>query len=83
MIPDAKYMDMLPITLAVVLRAIGKTTKETSYFVDCDGNFHEWFAPKGRLDLRTVASWKLSLDNYDQQSEECKQFIGSLLDVNK
>jgi hypothetical protein len=25
--------------------------------------------------------WQLISDNYDQQSEECKQFIGSLLGV--
>lgn len=67
------------ITLAVVLRAIGKSTKYTSYFVDSDGSFHEWFAPKGRLDLRTVAQWNLEHDNYDQQSEEFKRFLGTLL----
>jgi len=69
------------ITLTIVLRAIEKVAKGTSYFVDTQGDFHEWFAPKGRLDLRTVTYWNLAKDNYDDQSDETKRFIGMLLGV--
>lgn len=67
------------ITLADVLRAIGSRSKGTSYFVDSDGCFHEWFAPKGRLDLRSVAIWNLQADDLSQQSPDLLAFLHGLL----
>lgn len=68
-----------PIRLADVLLAVGEAAREVSYFVDSDGNFHEWFAPKGRLDLRTIAHWNLREDDLSKQSEETIEFLASLL----
>jgi hypothetical protein len=56
----------LPITLAVVLRAIG---------LERFGNNDDI----RELIYGYVHSWDMLHDNYDQQSEECKQFIGSLI----
>ncbi|HST52375.1 MAG TPA: hypothetical protein VLJ61_10240, partial [Pyrinomonadaceae bacterium] len=67
------------IRLADVLLAIAsELPRSDSYFVDADGGFHEWFSPKGRLDLRTVARWDLTKD-LDHQSKECKEFLIDLL----
>ena len=74
-----------PIRLADVLLAIDKNplyTKENSYFIDSNGNFHEWFTPKGRLDLRTVANWNLhndSLDYHYEHQPETIEFLYNLL----
>lgn len=68
-----------PITLAVLLRAILKE-KPYSYFVDIRGNFWKW-VNVNEAPIETGAIWNLEHDNYDQQSDECKQFIGSLLGV--
>ena len=68
-------------SLADVLLAIDKATKESSYFVDSEGSFHEWFAPKGRLDLQTITKWNLKDDNLDNQSEETINFLWELLHV--
>lgn len=54
------------ITLAVVLRAIILDALPT--------------LKKDEV-LETVARWNLVADNYDEQSEECRQFIGNLLGV--
>ena len=73
------------IRLADVLLAIDKNplyTKENSYFIDSNGNFHEWFTPKGRLDLRTVANWNLqndSLDYHYDHQPETVEFLYNLL----
>jgi hypothetical protein len=82
-IPDCNMHHCIKkITLAVVLRAILKANPR-SYMVDIVGNFWEWTsmdtAPK---ELGGIgATWNLEHDNYDQQTEECKRFIGSLLGV--
>lgn len=60
-----------PITLAVVLRAMLAHTNEKGEHTINDKEFNE-----------VVWHWKWAKDNYDQQSEECKQFIGQLLGVN-
>lgn len=65
-----------PITLADVLRAI-HVGKPYSYFVSIDGRF--WIGehmdyPIEKLDAR----WNLATD-YDNQTQEVKTFIGSLL----
>lgn len=66
-----------PITLAVVLRAIRNAGHgiygKGSSGGDDKGN---WFFIND-----SKHAWNLEHDNYDQQSEECKQFIGSLLGV--
>lgn len=54
-----------PITLAVVLRAIGKNMTDI------------YKAPDAKID--TMYKWNLEHDNYDDQSQETKDFIGSLL----
>lgn len=61
-----------PITLATVLRAIQKQTKYTSAYM---------FEAYGKY-CPVNAFWNLEHDNYDQQSEECKQFLGTLWGVN-
>ena len=67
-IADGKYSEK-KITLAVVLRA---------------AVFQSYppFTRGGHI-LDVVERWNLFQDNYDQQSEECKQFIGSLLTNEK
>jgi hypothetical protein len=61
-------IDGSPITLAVVLRTIKPFVTNTQ---------HDNHALEQLVD----GIWNLEHDNYDQQSEECKQFIGSLLGV--
>lgn len=63
-----------PITLAIVLRAL----IPQDIAVDNEGLLYNYSAgfmsdPK--------AKWNLTKDNYDDQSEECRAFIGSLLGV--
>lgn len=67
-----------PLTLAVVLRAIMRV--KMSY----NANFKP--VPGGVtvpfLDAENLAYyWDLLHDSYDQQSEECKQLIGTLLGI--
>ena len=61
------------ITLAVVLRAIGreKLFKPIQIHDSIVGSSLNWI----------IEMYDLEHDNYDQQSHECKQFIGSLLGV--
>lgn len=75
--PMDKKIEILgsPITLAVVLRAIERAKGITGYAVGQNGAFYF----HGQ-ELFKVPRWNLEHD-YDQQSEECKQFIGSLLGV--
>jgi hypothetical protein len=77
-----------PITLAVVLRAIGKHLKRADYYVEVgSGRFIKSVRDKGvnedgsenSRDTDTGIYWNLEHDTYDQQSEETKAFIGSLL----
>lgn len=78
---DYKYEYMIgtdQIRIADVLVAM-QTLKNDSYFIDSNGGFHEWFSPKGRLDLRTVAYWNIKNDSLDHQSDETKQFLIDLL----
>lgn len=60
------------ITLAVVLRAIEKIYYELDIYTK-DAHYKTF----GDL----ISLWNLEQDNYDQQSGECKQFIGSLLNA--
>jgi len=64
------------ITLAVVLRAVEKarTIEQPVLRVYADGEMvvHE--------EHRRIF-WNLAKDNYDEQSQETKDFIGTLLDV--
>jgi hypothetical protein len=72
-----------PITLAVVLRAIHKinAANKTLVNVECDGQFlKHWFnfsTKKSKLG----PTWNLAKDNYDDQSEATKEFIGEMLGV--
>lgn len=63
-----------PITLAVVLRAMRQTT--FAGIVDDMGDIYN----QDDQYSEPVATWNLEHD-YDQQSEEFKQFIGNLLGV--
>lgn len=69
------------ITLAVVLRAINQLMGDW-VAVSTEGRF---WTQKGSEPIHLVdipfLQWKLHDDNYDVQSEECKQFIGNLLGV--
>jgi hypothetical protein len=66
-------MSAIPITLAVVLRAIEKHYKGDQFALMSSNG---WLSMLGKKHCR----WDLTKD-YDQQSEECTQFIGSLLGV--
>jgi hypothetical protein len=59
-----------PITLAVVLRAMFVHTNGKSEHAIRDTEFTE-----------VMWRWKWANDNYDQQSDECKHFIGLLLGI--
>jgi hypothetical protein len=59
-----------PITLAVVLRAMFVHTNEKGQHTIRDTEFTE-----------VIWRWKWAKDNYDQQSDEAKAFIGILLGV--
>lgn len=61
------------ITLSVVLRAIGIDDKTT-------GTMDKW-RESAAMALDILARWNLTKDNYDDQTEETKKFIGSLLGV--
>lgn len=72
-----------PLTLAVVLRAIAQATLDAGcpFVVDSAGQIYDVREQDEVGYLKTTrASWNLE-KNYDQQSGECKQFIGSLLGV--
>lgn len=62
-----------PITLAVVLR--------TLEFVDVDKKYPMERYPLTKIVGMIVGLWNLTKDNYDDQSEETKAFIGQLLGV--
>lgn len=82
--PDCGAGIPAPITLAVVLRAIHKAKENGKYEgIRADGNFTTDFGERAAFtaDGQTPIKWNLEHDNYNQQSEECKQFIGSLLGV--
>jgi hypothetical protein len=65
-----------PITLAVVLRAI---KQNTIIYGDLPADMQ--LLNMQRKYGEVAGRWNLKADNYDQQSEECKQFIGSLLGI--
>ena len=71
-------IDGSPITLAVVLRAIKNLKLDYAVMVDQEGGFVTALAAAA-TSISVLKGWNLEHDNYDQQSEECKQFIGSLL----
>lgn len=73
---DWKYLGVLgsPITLAVVLRAIGKNNLTWGWQMRLMGRYLNLDGKKGE-------NWDLEHDNYDAQSQETKDFIGSLLQV--
>jgi hypothetical protein len=71
-----------PITLAVVLRAIANEPADFRMWVDAT-TFeipHFLMTKREWKEDEPILAWDLTKD-YDQQSEECKQFIGSLLGV--
>jgi len=77
-----------PITIAVIMLAIATeyNPKNTSTFLNIDSNGE--FCWTTTTDLRggtmkiiePIISWNLSKDNFNDQSEETKTFIGELLD---
>lgn len=70
-----------PIGIADVLRATeGKW--RTMYAVSYDFGIGKNQLPEGQVLYALCSKWNLQHDNYDQQSEECKTFVGSLLGVN-
>lgn len=75
------------ITLGVVLRAIHQAGKGKSILVNSMGGFDEYKFSQGEMGLWRLGDestrWNLEHDNYDQQSDECKQFIGSLLLIHE
>lgn len=69
-------------TLAVVLRAIEViASRSIANIQDGDEAAYEYYHNRERWFWSVVDMWNLEHDNYDQQSEECKQFIGKLLGV--
>lgn len=84
----AKIQELVPdlngdsvATLAVVLRAIekGNPSALTNVHVELNGNI--CVRKSGQETFHIEAYWNLEQDNYDQQSDETKQFIGQLLNV--
>ena len=70
-----------PITLSVVLRAIYEHRRQTPnwYFVTVD--FTGFMQDSGNRN--NVADWNLEKDNFNDQSEETKTFIGGLLGIKR
>ena len=66
-----------PITLATVLLAIGTTEYANKVGCDANGDMVKIETYEDRT--RTRADWDLSKDNFNDQSEETKTFIGGLL----
>ena len=66
-----------PITLAVVLLAIGTTEYANKVGCDANGDMVKIETYEDRT--RTKADWDLEKDNFNDQSEETKAFIGGLL----
>ena len=64
-----------PITLAVVLRAVNLSNTGV-IFVDSLGNIRQ---PDDEYDKYKDYAWNLSKDNFNDQSDETKEFIGGLL----
>lgn len=67
----------LPITVAVVLRAIHKAWPDAKYACTSQGRF-------GHLDdlghnNHLTVTWNLEKDNWDSQSVETQAFVGGLL----
>ena len=68
-----------PITLAVVLRAVGKQLDEDAWEIALNSN-GEFIKDWGESRHETTGDfWNLSKDNFNDQSEETKSFIGGLL----
>lgn len=76
-------IDGSPITLAVVLRAIKNVKLDYAVMVDQEGGFVTALPGQPPRLFSVLKGWNLEHDNYDQQSEECKRFIGSLLTNEK
>lgn len=74
-----EYSEGRPIRLADVLLEMGHRKSGTSYFIDPDGYFHEWFSLKGRLDLRSTVQWNLKKDSLTEQSDQTISFLSDLL----
>lgn len=70
-----------PITLSVVLRAIGKIqpANKTRVRVECDGQFLVYREPSKQH--WAEATWNLEKDDWESQTRETQLFIGSLLQV--
>jgi len=66
-----------PITLSVVLRAIGTTEYANKVGCDATGEMQrvEMYENKTKIKVQ----WNLSKDNFNDQSEETKAFIGRLI----
>lgn len=64
-----------PITLAVVLRALGTNKSNFKFYQSIDMDEYWCFS-----DFHTMARWNLT-KNYDDQTQETKDFIGKLLGV--
>jgi len=61
-----------PITLAVILLAIHKVS-DNNFYVSYEGNMVDG------TDETIYSTWNLSKDNFNDQSEETKTFIGELI----
>jgi hypothetical protein len=73
-----------PITLAVVLRAIAECQAENGepIVVDAGGCFYDLRKQEdiGYL-KKPLAQWNLAKDNYDDQTQATKEFIGKIIGV--
>ncbi len=70
-----------PITLAVVLKATKEVVAEKMWAVSTDGEFFGQDVSDGSPIYHDIF-WNLSKDNFNDQSEETKAFIGGLLTNN-
>jgi len=74
-----------PITLAVIMLAEKKINRDRGHiYIRSDGVFFQWkgFAEGGSGNHKvesTFIEWNLEKDNFNDQSDETKTFIGELL----
>lgn len=83
--PFGEDSHLMPFSLAVVLRAIAAEPSKYTCWIDaeCFDTPHFLLQKKRARykDEQPILVWNLEQDNYDAQSQETKDFIGSLLGV--
>ena len=76
--PDTFKILGKPITLAVVIKSVIKSQPKRFGASTVDNQI-KMTEPLNRTFLRLIERWNLSQDNFNDQSDETKEFIGELL----